>query len=113
MPNCGSVIVVGAGPGIGLATAARFAREGHPVGLIARTEDRLVEHARDLRAHGAHVAYAAADAQLESALRSAVEHLTERLGPIGVLAYVPLPDVSTIKPVAETTADDVARALAL
>ena len=113
MPDRETVIVVGAGPGIGLATAHRFAREGHPVGLVARTEARLAQHAGELRAAGADVAYAAADARREDELRSAVRQLTERLGPVGVLAYVPLPEVDTIKPVAETTADDVSRALAL
>jgi NADP-dependent 3-hydroxy acid dehydrogenase YdfG len=108
-----SVIVVGAGPGIGLATARRFAREGHPVGLIARTESRLARHADELKAEGAQVAWAAADAQDPAALREAVRDLAARLGAADVLAYVPLPDVATIKPVAETTGEDVARALAL
>ncbi|MGA5300326.1 SDR family NAD(P)-dependent oxidoreductase [Nucisporomicrobium flavum] len=108
-----SVIVVGAGPGIGLATARRFAREGHPIGLVARTEARLARHAQELRGEGAEVEWAAADAQDPQALRTAVRDLAGRLGPAGVLAYVPLPDVATIKPVGETTGEDVARALAL
>ena len=31
------MIVIGAGPGIGLSVAKRFAREGLPVGVIARS----------------------------------------------------------------------------
>jgi NADP-dependent 3-hydroxy acid dehydrogenase YdfG len=96
-----------------MATARRFARAGHPVGLVARTEARLARQAEALSADGARIAYAVADARVDAQVRSAVQSLTERLGPIGVLAYAPLPEVATIKPVVETTAEDVAQALAL
>lgn len=32
-----TVAIIGAGPGLGLATARRFGREGHDIALIART----------------------------------------------------------------------------
>ncbi|AEK42281.1 SDR family NAD(P)-dependent oxidoreductase [Amycolatopsis mediterranei] len=35
--------LVGAGPGLGLATARRFGAAGHPVALIARDAERLAE----------------------------------------------------------------------
>ena len=40
---------IGAGPGIGLSTARRFAAEGFPVVLTARNVERLEELANDLR----------------------------------------------------------------
>jgi hypothetical protein len=46
----GSVIVVGAGPGVGAAVARRFGRESHAVGLVARDRGRLVAMAANLRA---------------------------------------------------------------
>ncbi|MFB9994944.1 SDR family NAD(P)-dependent oxidoreductase [Deinococcus oregonensis] len=39
--NQGVYVVVGAGPGIGLATAERFAQEGFPVALLARSAEKL------------------------------------------------------------------------
>ncbi|NUP27298.1 MAG: SDR family NAD(P)-dependent oxidoreductase, partial [Nocardia sp.] len=35
------VVIIGAGPGIGLAVARRFAREGMPIAGIARSEATL------------------------------------------------------------------------
>jgi len=45
----GTFLSIGAGPGIGLATAQRFAAEGHKVVLAARRAERLAETAADLR----------------------------------------------------------------
>jgi short-subunit dehydrogenase len=44
------VHIVGAGPGVGASVARRFARAGHPVGLIARNPRRLDDLARVLGA---------------------------------------------------------------
>ncbi len=41
MSTEGSVLVAGVGPGLGLAVATRFAREGYRVAMLARTRDRL------------------------------------------------------------------------
>jgi len=37
----GSVLVAGVGPGLGIAVAKRFAREGYRVAMLARSRDRL------------------------------------------------------------------------
>jgi NAD(P)-dependent dehydrogenase (short-subunit alcohol dehydrogenase family) len=37
----GSVLVAGVGPGLGIAVAARFARNGYRVAMLARSRDRL------------------------------------------------------------------------
>jgi NAD(P)-dependent dehydrogenase (short-subunit alcohol dehydrogenase family) len=37
----GSVLVAGVGPGLGIAVATRFAREGYRVAMLARNGDRL------------------------------------------------------------------------
>ncbi|MCP9981068.1 SDR family NAD(P)-dependent oxidoreductase [Actinomadura madurae] len=42
-------VIIGAGPGIGRAVARRFAREGLPVGLVARNEGALRDEARRSR----------------------------------------------------------------
>ena len=63
-----SVVIVGAGPNLGLAVARRFGREGFAVGLVSRTESRLVELAGQLRLDGITTAGAAADIRDSDAL---------------------------------------------
>lgn len=104
---------MGAGPGVGAAVARRFGREGHPVGLVARDGQRLDAMARRLGEEGIEAAFAVADARDPDAIRSAIGALRERLGPAEVLCVSPLPDVATIKPVVDTTAEDLRAALEL
>lgn len=104
-----SVIVVGAGPGVGAAVARRFGREGHAVGLIARDRGRL----EAMRDDGLASAVATADARRPDELRAALDTLATELGPAEVLCYSPLPALDTIKPVGDTTAEDLGAALEL
>jgi NADP-dependent 3-hydroxy acid dehydrogenase YdfG len=109
----GSIVVVGAGPGVGASVARRFGRDGHPVGLIARNRERLDALAESLAADGIASAVAVADVREPSAVREAIGVLERALGPAEVLCVSPLPDIATIKPVADTTAEDLGDALAL
>jgi NADP-dependent 3-hydroxy acid dehydrogenase YdfG len=102
-----SLVIVGAGPNLGLAVARRFGREGFAVGLVSRTESRLVELAAQLRLDGITVAVAAADIRNSDALAGAVHQLAAELGPVEVLEYSPLPAPEFMKPILETTVDDV------
>lgn len=102
-----SLVIVGAGPNLGLAVARRFGREGFAVGLISRTEPRLVELAAQLRLDGVTAAGAAADIRDSDALAIAVRRLADELGPVDVLEYSPLPAAEFMKPVLETKVQDV------
>ena len=77
-----SLVIVGAGPNLGLAVARRFGREGFAVGLISRTESRLVELAAQVRLDGITVAGAAADIRDSNALAGAIRKLADELGPV-------------------------------
>ena len=81
-----SVAIVGAGPGIGASVARRFAQEGLPVGLIARTRATL-DATRGTMEPDARTAIAVADSTDEAALRAALDAVAADLGPIGVLVY--------------------------
>jgi NADP-dependent 3-hydroxy acid dehydrogenase YdfG len=102
-----SLVIVGAGPNLGLAVARRFGREGFAVGLISRTEAKLVELVAQLRLDGVTAAGAAADIRDSDALAGAVQGLADELGPVEVLEYSPLPAPEFMKPVLETTVDDL------
>ncbi|MGP4048453.1 SDR family NAD(P)-dependent oxidoreductase [Streptomyces sp. 2A115] len=109
----GAFVVIGAGPGLGTATARRFGREGHPVGLIARGVERLEAMAADLTSEGLTTAIETADVTDEKALAAALGALRERLGPIEVVLFSPRPSVAWIKPVLDTGPPDIESALAL
>jgi NADP-dependent 3-hydroxy acid dehydrogenase YdfG len=109
----GALLVIGAGPGVGAAVARRFGREGHAVGVVARDRDRLQAMTRQLGEEGIDAAFAVADARDPDAVRAAVDALEQRLGACEVLCVSPLPDVATIKPVVDTSAEDLRAALEL
>lgn len=81
----GAAIVIGAGPGIGLAVARRIARAGLSVGLIARSADTVESSLAELPAATAHGV--AADATDEAGLRRALDEIADRLGPPELLVY--------------------------
>ncbi|MFE6777410.1 SDR family NAD(P)-dependent oxidoreductase [Streptomyces sp. NPDC057702] len=91
-------VVIGAGPGIGQAVARRFAREGLPVALVARSRRTLDEVAREVQPvadaaagdgarPGASVAALIADVTDEAALRAALDAAADRFGPPDVVVY--------------------------
>jgi len=75
---------IASGPGIGLATARRFGREGYRVVLAARNVMRLQADAAKLRAEGIE----ATTAQLDAAHAPSVARLVTSIGPdLEVLHY--------------------------
>jgi NAD(P)-dependent dehydrogenase (short-subunit alcohol dehydrogenase family) len=102
-----SIVIVGAGPNLGLAVGQRFGREGFAVGLVSRTQAKHDELAAQLQSEGIDAAGAAADIRDSDALAAAIASLAGRLGPVEVLEYSPLPAPEFMKPILETTVDDV------
>ena len=77
-----SIVIVGAGPNLGLAVGRRFGREGLAVGLVSRTQAKLDDLAAQLESEGISAAGAAADIRDSDALAGAIASLAERLGPV-------------------------------
>ncbi|GGQ66742.1 SDR family NAD(P)-dependent oxidoreductase [Streptomyces asoensis] len=104
--------LIGAGPGLGLATARRFGAAGHTVALIARDAEKLdgltAALARDdVQARG----YTADVLDIES-LAAALYAAAADLGSIEILQYSPVPRADFMKPVLDTSADDLDAPLA-
>jgi short-subunit dehydrogenase len=102
-----SIVIVGAGPNLGYAIARRFGREGLPVGLISRSTEKLTQLTGDLRTEGLTVSFASADIRAAAALQAAIRELADELGPVDVLEYSPLPAKEFMKPILQTSVDDV------
>lgn len=86
-----TILTLGAGPGIGLATAQRFAREGYAVVLAARDGKRLERQAAVLRTAGTDVQSVALDVSDASAVSALIRDLGDRLDVLhynaGILRY--------------------------
>jgi NAD(P)-dependent dehydrogenase (short-subunit alcohol dehydrogenase family) len=80
-------IVIGAGPGIGVAVARRFAREGLPVGVVARSPATVDAAVAALADAEVRTFAAVADATDEDALRGALDGYVERHGVPDALVY--------------------------
>lgn len=102
-----SIVIVGAGPNLGAAVARRFGREGMAVGLVSRNAEKLEALAGELRGDGLTVEFAAADIRDADGLSKAIRSLASSLGEVEVLEYSPLPAREFMKPILETTVDDV------
>jgi NADP-dependent 3-hydroxy acid dehydrogenase YdfG len=81
------IIIVGAGPGVGAATARKFAAAGYDIGLLARNAKRLDEFANELEKDGANVGWAALDIADPTALGDKLRLMTEKTGRVDVLLH--------------------------
>ncbi len=102
-----TIAIIGAGKGLGAAVARRFGKEGHAVGLISRHQGRLDALAAELEQDGVQAQGFVADVRDPQSIATALEQVTETLGPIEVLQYSPLPQKDFMRPVLETTPDDL------
>jgi NAD(P)-dependent dehydrogenase (short-subunit alcohol dehydrogenase family) len=93
------LVVVGAGPGLGLSVAHRFGSEGYAVALISRRRParRLSGSLADA---GVEAAAFVADATDSPALRGAVEAARGRFGRIDVGYYGPAAAAAYCSPAA-------------
>ena len=102
-----TIAIIGAGKGLGAAVARRFGREGFAVGLISRHQGRLDALAAELEQDGVQAQGFVADVRDPESIAAALEQVTEKLGPIEVLQYSPLPQKDFMRPVLETTPADL------
>ncbi|RZL40761.1 MAG: SDR family NAD(P)-dependent oxidoreductase [Pedobacter sp.] len=56
-----TIVIIGAGPGVGFAVAQRFGKEGYNVALLARSEEKLDNLVKQLEAQEISVASFYAD----------------------------------------------------
>jgi len=73
-------VVIGAGPGIGKSVAHRFAREGLPIAVVARTMATVEAVAEHLAPTGVRIVSLIADSKDETALRAALDAARDKLG---------------------------------
>ena len=82
-----STVVVGMGPGLGLALVRRFAQGGRPVAFIGRRAEALAAHEARLSGEGLEVAGIAGDAGQPDSMDAAFAAIRRRYGEPQVLVY--------------------------
>jgi NADP-dependent 3-hydroxy acid dehydrogenase YdfG len=105
------LVIAGAGPGIGLATALRFGAEGFVVGLVARRRETLDTCSTALAAAGVRSIARTADCGIPGELAPAIDALLAEAGPADVLLY----NAAHLKwkPLLEEDADSLTRDFAV
>ena len=106
-----TIAVVGAGSGLGAAAARRFGAAGFTVALISRTLTRVDGLASELRSVGVTAGGFAADVRDPASRTAARRAGRAERGPVEVLQYSPIPAENYLRPVAGTTAADLAEAV--
>ena len=89
------VFITGASRGIGAATARHFARAGHPVALVARTQSTLDGLAKEINGAGGRAVAISCDVADAEAVNRAVDQAVAALGGIGIV----INDAGTLAPV--------------
>ena len=82
-----SILIIGAGPGIGQAVARRFGREGWTVVLSARNAERLSTLVAELSAEGITAHASPADASDRAALQAAIAEADRITGGLTAVHY--------------------------
>ncbi|GIE28492.1 oxidoreductase [Actinoplanes italicus] len=80
-------VIIGVGPGLGRSVALRFAREGRPVALLARTDQGVRAVADEVGRLGVRALPLTADSTDETALRAALDASARELGEPDVVVY--------------------------
>ena len=84
-----TIAIIGAGPGMGLAIAQTFGKEGHQVALLSRTPAKLDPVVAELTDQGIEAAAFAADVLDRPTIVSGLAAVKQRFGQIDVLEYSP------------------------
>ncbi|MEW6346521.1 MAG: SDR family NAD(P)-dependent oxidoreductase [Paraburkholderia sp.] len=92
-----TIALFGAGTGLGTSLAQRFGRAGYRVALVARRAAPLEERVAELAAAGIEAVAFPADLTDLGGIPALVRSVEDRLGPIDVAVYAPVPsDVSFV-----------------
>jgi NAD(P)-dependent dehydrogenase (short-subunit alcohol dehydrogenase family) len=99
----GAVVIGGVGEGLGLALSHRFARAGHFVVMLARTQEKLDRFAEQIRADGGKAEGLIADIRDEKQMIAVFENVVARHGTLTAAIFNG--GANHRKPILEITGD--------
>lgn len=81
------ILIIGAGPGIGLSTARKFGEKGFKVALIARRLQLLQQYEAELNREGIEAKGFSGDVSSPESLNAAINSVIKTYGKVDVLLY--------------------------
>lgn len=85
-----TIVIVGAGPGLGLSIAKKFGKNGFRAALIARSKDSLDELSFALQSQDIEANVFVADVRDEPSIIDAFSAIKARFGSVDVVEYSPI-----------------------
>ncbi|AXB43707.1 SDR family NAD(P)-dependent oxidoreductase [Amycolatopsis albispora] len=102
------LVVLGAGPGLGMSMAHRFGKEGFRVALVSRTDRRHADYRASLAAAGIESRTYTADVTDATELKRVLGEITADLGGFDTVYFGPVsPDTLSVIPLTEAGAQDL------
>ena len=102
----GNIVIVGAGPGLGMSIAKKFGKNGFRVALIARNEEKLKQLVIELEQLGIEAASFKADILNKDQISLAFTTIKEKYGFIDVVEYSPTPSIDTVTNALDVTEEN-------
>ncbi|MCC3380296.1 SDR family NAD(P)-dependent oxidoreductase [Paenibacillus farraposensis] len=101
-----NIVIVGAGPGLGMSIAKKFGKNGFRVALIARNEEKLNQLVSELEQLGIEAASFQADILNKAQISLAFAAIKEKYGFIDVVEYSPTPSIDTVATALDVTEEN-------
>jgi len=101
------IAIIGAGPGMGLAIARTFGKQGYKVALISRNPAKQDSLVAALTNEGIEAAAFRADVLDRASIGSGLANVKQRFGPIDVLEYSPADQGLPLASISQLTHDNI------
>ncbi|MGM1019840.1 MAG: SDR family NAD(P)-dependent oxidoreductase [Bacillota bacterium] len=102
-----TMVIIGAGPGLGFSLAKTFGKHGFRIALVSRTQEKLDQYAEQLNKMGIEAQGFAADITNKTQLTKAFGQIRNTFGTIDVLEFSPHNGNTSVTPVLDTTEESV------
>lgn len=101
-----TMVIVGAGKGLGLSLAKRFGKEGFQIALVARNAEKLQSMVDILKDAGVEASYFVADIYSKEQMEKALADAKEKYGQIDIVEFSPTTN-SPLASALDLTAENV------
>ena len=100
-----TMLIIGMGQGLSLGIAEKFGQEGYQIGMISRSQDKLLQLKNQLAEQDIVSEFATADVANTPEMIAAIQSIKSKLGSISILQYNAVD--YRMKPLMDETVDDL------